>query len=64
MWDAVNVYGKAIEGDLMATGSPLSSPPLIDMISNDPILRGVKVTTDPPFLDAFARLLVLFFNNL
>ena len=43
LWDAANVYGKSVEGDTLTTGSPLSSPPLIDMISNDPILRGVKV---------------------
>lgn len=43
LWDAVNVYGSQSEDDLLRTGSPLSSPPLIDMISNDPILRGVKV---------------------
>lgn len=50
LWDAANVYGKPIEGDLLTTGSPLSSPPLIDMISNDPILRGVKVITVDSFL--------------
>ncbi|THG10195.1 hypothetical protein TEA_013888 [Camellia sinensis var. sinensis] len=43
LWDALNVYGNPIEGDMLTTGTPLSSPPLIDMISNDPILRGVKV---------------------
>lgn len=43
LWNGVNVFGAPIEGDLLATGTPLSSPPLIDMISNDPILRGVKV---------------------
>lgn len=43
LWDAVNVYGIPVEGDLLTTGSPLSSPPLISMISNDPVLRGVKV---------------------
>ncbi|KAL6560935.1 Iron-sulfur assembly protein 1 [Orobanche hederae] len=42
LWDAVNVYGSAIEGDIFTTGTPLPSPPLIDMISNDPILHGVK----------------------
>ncbi|XP_059453275.1 isoamylase 1, chloroplastic [Corylus avellana] len=46
LWNAVNVYGKPIEGDLLTTGSPLSSPPLIDMISNDPILRGVKLIAE------------------
>lgn len=43
LWDAVNVYGSRAEDDLLTTGTPLSSPPLIDMISNDPVLRGVKV---------------------
>ncbi|XP_048330331.2 isoamylase 1, chloroplastic isoform X2 [Ziziphus jujuba] len=46
LWDAVNVYGNPIEGDLLTTGTPLSSPPLIDMISNDPILRGVKLIAE------------------
>lgn len=50
LWDAVNVYGKPIEGDFLTTGSPLSSPPLLDMISNDPILHGVKVFTVDSFL--------------
>ncbi|RVW27973.1 Isoamylase 1, chloroplastic [Vitis vinifera] len=34
------------EGDSLTTGTPLSSPPLIDMISNDPILRGVKLIAE------------------
>ncbi|KAK3437526.1 hypothetical protein EUGRSUZ_C02189 [Eucalyptus grandis] len=46
LWDAANVFGKPIEGDLLTTGTPLSSPPLIDMISNDPILRGVKLIAE------------------
>ncbi|KAM3694104.1 hypothetical protein ACJW30_07G033700 [Castanea mollissima] len=46
LWDAVNVYGNSIEGDLLTTGSPLSSPPLVDMISNDPILHGVKLIAE------------------
>ncbi|XP_043712681.1 isoamylase 1, chloroplastic isoform X4 [Telopea speciosissima] len=46
LWDAVNVYGNPIEGDLLTTGTPLSSPPLIDMISNDPILCGVKLIAE------------------
>lgn len=50
LWEAVKVYGNPIEGDLLTTGSPLSSPPLIDLISNDPILRGVKVLTVDSFL--------------
>lgn len=43
LWDGVNVFGAPIVGDLLTTGTPLSIPPLIDLISNDPILRGVKV---------------------
>ncbi|KAL5543429.1 hypothetical protein UlMin_007213 [Ulmus minor] len=46
LWDAVNVYGSPIEGDLLTTGTPLSNPPLIDMLSNDPILRGVKLIAE------------------
>nr|AUZ20772.1 isoamylase 1 [Manihot esculenta] len=46
LWDPVNVFGKPIEGDLLTTGSPLGSPPLIDMISNDPILREVKLIAE------------------
>ncbi|XP_015955251.1 isoamylase 1, chloroplastic [Arachis duranensis] len=45
LWDGVNVFGDPI-GDLMTTGTPLGSPPLIDMISNDPILRGVKLIAE------------------
>ncbi|KAI3990332.1 hypothetical protein MKX01_037671 [Papaver californicum] len=46
LWDAVNVFGNPIEGDLLTTGAPLDSPPLIDMLSNDPILRGVKLIAE------------------
>ncbi|XP_031253585.1 isoamylase 1, chloroplastic isoform X2 [Pistacia vera] len=46
LWDAVNVYGVPVEDDLLTTGSPLSSPPLIDMISNDPVLCGVKLIAE------------------
>lgn len=46
LWDALNVYGNPAEGDSLTTGTPLSSPPLIDMISNDPILRGVKLIAE------------------
>ncbi|TXG61130.1 hypothetical protein EZV62_012493 [Acer yangbiense] len=46
LWDAINVYGIPIEGDLITTGTPLSSPPLIDMISNDSILCGVKLIAE------------------
>ncbi|KAL6519127.1 Iron-sulfur assembly protein 1 [Orobanche gracilis] len=50
LWDAVNVYGSATESDIFTIGTPLPSPPLIDMISNDPILHGVKLLSY-----AFAR---------
>ncbi|KAK8967553.1 hypothetical protein KSP40_PGU011960 [Platanthera guangdongensis] len=46
LWDAVNAYGRQVEGDTMTTGTPLSDPPLIDMISNDPILGGVKLIAE------------------
>ncbi|KAE8653176.1 isoamylase 1, chloroplastic [Cucumis sativus] len=46
LWDAVNVYGSPIEGDILTTGSPLGNPPLIDMISNDPVLQGVKLIAE------------------
>ncbi|KAL5699433.1 isoamylase [Ranunculus cassubicifolius] len=46
LWDAANVYGSPVEGDLLSTGTPLGSPPLIDMISNDPILRRVKLIAE------------------
>ncbi|XP_048490435.1 isoamylase 1, chloroplastic isoform X2 [Beta vulgaris subsp. vulgaris] len=46
LWDAVNVYGNATEGDLLTTGTPLSSPPLLDMISNDPVLCRVKLIAE------------------
>ncbi|XP_057417188.1 isoamylase 1, chloroplastic [Lotus japonicus] len=46
LWNGVNVFGTSIEGDLLATGTPLVSPPLIDLISNDPILHGVKLIAE------------------
>ncbi|XP_065847541.1 isoamylase 1, chloroplastic isoform X2 [Euphorbia lathyris] len=46
LWDAVNVFGNSVEGDFITTGTPLSSPPLIDMISNDPILNDVKLIAE------------------
>nr|AAZ81835.1 isoamylase isoform 1 [Pisum sativum] len=46
LWNGVNVFGTPIEGDMLTIGTPLSSPPLIDMISNDPILRGVKLIAE------------------
>ncbi|KAG0479939.1 hypothetical protein HPP92_010797 [Vanilla planifolia] len=46
LWDAVNAYGRPLEGDTLTTGTPLGSPPVIDMISNDPVLRGVKLIAE------------------
>ncbi|KAA3464634.1 isoamylase 1, chloroplastic [Gossypium australe] len=46
LWDSVNVYGDPLEGDLITTGTPLSNPPLIDMMSNDPVLHGVKLIAE------------------
>ncbi|CAI9099136.1 OLC1v1035913C4 [Oldenlandia corymbosa var. corymbosa] len=46
LWDASNAYGKLVEGDNMTTGTPLSTPPLIDLISNDPVLRGTKLIAE------------------
>ncbi|PPS00930.1 hypothetical protein GOBAR_AA19751 [Gossypium barbadense] len=46
LWDSVNVYGDPLEGDLIATGTPLNNPPLIDMMSNDPVLHGVKLIAE------------------
>jgi isoamylase len=39
--DPVNVYGNPMEGDMITTGTPLVVPPLIDMISNDPIFGNI-----------------------
>jgi isoamylase len=46
LWDKANVFGRSDElvGDTVTTGTPLNEPPLIDMISNDAVLRGVKVS--------------------
>lgn len=46
LWDAVNVYGNPIEGDSLTTGTPLGNPPLIEMLSNDPVLRGIKLIAE------------------
>ncbi|XP_021724985.1 LOW QUALITY PROTEIN: isoamylase 1, chloroplastic-like [Chenopodium quinoa] len=46
LWDTANVYGNKTEGDLLTTGTPLSSPPLLDMISNDPVLCRVKLIAE------------------
>ncbi|KAI4376401.1 hypothetical protein MLD38_014169 [Melastoma candidum] len=46
LWEAVNVYGQPDELETVTTGTPLNSPPLIDLISNDPVLRGVKLIAE------------------
>ncbi|CAD6264731.1 unnamed protein product [Miscanthus lutarioriparius] len=46
LWDPVNVYGSPMEGDMITTGTPLVAPPLVDMISNDPILGDVKLIAE------------------
>ncbi|GLJ10540.1 hypothetical protein SUGI_0130070 [Cryptomeria japonica] len=46
LWNGENVFGNDIEGDFLTTGTPLNEPPLIDMISNDPVLRGVKLIAE------------------
>ncbi|CAL9041623.1 isoamylase 1, chloroplastic-like isoform X1 [Musa acuminata AAA Group] len=46
LWDPVNVYGNPIEGDMVTTGTPVGGPPLIEMISNDPILCKVKLIAE------------------
>ncbi|XP_024544840.1 isoamylase 1, chloroplastic [Selaginella moellendorffii] len=48
LWDKANVFGASedVDGDCVTTGTPLSEPPLIDMISNDPVLRGVKLIAE------------------
>eukprot|EP01018_Ginkgo_biloba_P027663 Gb_26115 [translate_table: standard] len=46
LWDRTNVFGNVIEGDFLTTGTPLNEPPLIDMISNDPVLHGIKLIAE------------------
>lgn len=46
LWEAGHVYGNIIDGDFITTGTPLENPPLIDMISNDPLLREVKLIAE------------------
>ncbi|CAL0313302.1 unnamed protein product [Lupinus luteus] len=46
LWDGVNVLGAPAEDDILTIGTPLGNPPLIDLISNDPILRGVKLIAE------------------
>eukprot|EP00475_Leptophrys_vorax_P011430 TRINITY_DN17975_c0_g1_i1.p1 TRINITY_DN17975_c0_g1~~TRINITY_DN17975_c0_g1_i1.p1 ORF type:complete len:485 (-),score=10.07 TRINITY_DN17975_c0_g1_i1:95-1408(-) len=62
LWDRSNVYGSTDSGgngatttgessggeggDGVTTGTPLTEPPLIDAISNDPVLRDVKLIAE------------------
>eukprot|EP00271_Cylindrocystis_brebissonii_P014372 TRINITY_DN35711_c0_g1_i1.p1 TRINITY_DN35711_c0_g1~~TRINITY_DN35711_c0_g1_i1.p1 ORF type:complete len:914 (-),score=89.55 TRINITY_DN35711_c0_g1_i1:950-3463(-) len=48
LWDKQAVFGSpfVLEGDTVTTGTPLSEPPLVDMISNDPVLRSVKLIAE------------------
>ncbi|CAM6086686.1 unnamed protein product [Calypogeia fissa] len=48
LWDKSNVYGtsEGREWDTVTTGTPLNEPPLIDMMSNDPVLHGVKLIAE------------------
>lgn len=45
-WDVVNVYGVDVEGDLLIIGIFVSCFFVIDMISNDLVFRGVKVSNE------------------
>lgn len=49
LWDRENVFGtrEGSDGDFLTTGTPLREPPLIDTISNDPVLCGVKLIAEP-----------------
>jgi isoamylase len=47
-WERSVVFGTSEETDIVTTGTPLNEPPLVDMISNDGVLRGVKVGADGP----------------
>eukprot|EP00897_Mesotaenium_endlicherianum_P003623 jgi/Mesen1/3289/ME000191S02431 len=48
LWDKSSVFGTAavLDGDTVTTGTPLTEPPLVDMISNDPVLRDVKLIAE------------------
>lgn len=46
LWDGANVFGNDTERDFLTTGTPLNEPPLIDLISNDPVLHGVKLIAE------------------
>ena len=49
-WDARNVFGQPTAStphlEEVEIGSPLEAPPLVDMISNDPILKHVKLIAE------------------
>ncbi|EPS64233.1 isoamylase isoform 1, partial [Genlisea aurea] len=45
--DVINVSGVESDDETPSTGAPLTNPPLIEMISNDPILQGVKLIAEP-----------------
>ncbi|KAI5058451.1 hypothetical protein GOP47_0026621 [Adiantum capillus-veneris] len=49
LWDKANVFGlgEGLDQDFITTGTPLSEPPLIDLISNDPVLCDVKLIAEP-----------------
>lgn len=50
MWDRANIFGEPTSETPMleevAIGSPLQDPPLIDAISNDPVLAGTKLIAE------------------
>ncbi|KNA14483.1 hypothetical protein SOVF_107160 isoform B [Spinacia oleracea] len=47
LWNAENVYVSTAEGGMLTTGTPLGVPPVLEMISNDPVLRRVKADLSP-----------------
>lgn len=46
MWDAANTYGNPSEHGMLPVGTPLADSPLIDLITNDPVLSGVKLIAE------------------
>lgn len=42
----VDANGYMTDGAGVATGTPLSDPPLIEMISEDPVLKGIKLIAE------------------
>ncbi|KAK9732894.1 hypothetical protein RND81_04G030500 [Saponaria officinalis] len=56
LWDAVNVYGTTTDDDMLTTRTPLSSPSVLDIISNDPILwRTMVINVEYNQLDPLRR---------